>query len=401
MKKIKVVIGANFGDEGKGLMTDYFCNSFPSNEKVLNVRYNGTCQAGHTVVKGDRRHVFSHFGAGSFNENVDTYLSSFFYCNPILFNSEYGELVEKGVLPKVRVAYNSPLVTIYDMLYNRILETSRGVARHGSCGLGLWESVQRRTQGLELKIKDLFIGRDYIHAKLREIRDSYSTKVEKRKVSIPEMGMWEDENVLYAYTEECMQMLNRIVCVEEHQVLLEYDNLVFEGAQGLLLDWDNRAYMPYLTASYTGVKNVCSLLDIVHQRGKKPLDIEVCYMTRSYMTRHGAGMFLTEVKDKRELGIVHTDKTNIYNPWQENLRYGYLEIDDLLARLEKDLEGISKYEVKKAICITHLDVTQGVIKTPSKGVKVDELRDVLPEWGIYTSHSEESKSIENLSWKEV
>ena len=74
-KDIRVVIGANFGDEGKGLMTDYFCSHFPKNEKVLNVRFNGTCQAGHTVVKGKKRHVFSHFGSGSFNENVVTVFS--------------------------------------------------------------------------------------------------------------------------------------------------------------------------------------------------------------------------------------------------------------------------------------------------------------------------------------
>ena len=60
--KIDIVIGANFGDEGKGLMTDYFCSNFDKSEKVLNIRFNGTCQAGHTVVKRDKRHIFSHFG---------------------------------------------------------------------------------------------------------------------------------------------------------------------------------------------------------------------------------------------------------------------------------------------------------------------------------------------------
>ena len=71
MKDVKVVIGANFGSEGKGLMTDYFCDKAPYNRQVLNVRFNGGSQAGHTVVtpEGDK-HVFSHFGAGTFNENV-------------------------------------------------------------------------------------------------------------------------------------------------------------------------------------------------------------------------------------------------------------------------------------------------------------------------------------------
>ena len=132
MKNIKVVIGANFGDEGKGLMTDYFCSNFDKNEKVLNVRFNGTCQAGHTVVKGEKRHIFSHFGAGSFNENVVTFLTSDFYVNPILFNSEYEKLVKLGVKPIVIVDSNAPVITFYDMLYNRVIETSRGKDRHGS-----------------------------------------------------------------------------------------------------------------------------------------------------------------------------------------------------------------------------------------------------------------------------
>lgn len=92
--KIKVVIGSGFGDEGKGLMTDYFCSSFPRDESVLNVRFNGGAQAGHTVVTPyGLRHVFGHFGAGSFLPNVVTYLSSEFLVNPILFRKEYGKLL--------------------------------------------------------------------------------------------------------------------------------------------------------------------------------------------------------------------------------------------------------------------------------------------------------------------
>ena len=78
-KQVKVVIGANFGDEGKGLMADYFCSKLSKNGSVLNIRFNGGAQAGHTVVVPaygkPKRHVFSHFGAGSFVKNTDTYLS--------------------------------------------------------------------------------------------------------------------------------------------------------------------------------------------------------------------------------------------------------------------------------------------------------------------------------------
>ena len=91
MKKAYAVIGANFGDEGKGLMTDLFCRTDSS---VINIRSNGGAQAGHTVCTSDgKRHIFSHIGSGSF-AGADTYLSEFFILNPMLFSREQREFVQ-------------------------------------------------------------------------------------------------------------------------------------------------------------------------------------------------------------------------------------------------------------------------------------------------------------------
>ena len=85
MKKAYAVIGANFGDEGKGLMTDYFCRT---NDNPIDIRINGGAQAGHTVCTPEgERHIFSHIGAGYF-AGADTYLSEFFIANPMLFVKE-------------------------------------------------------------------------------------------------------------------------------------------------------------------------------------------------------------------------------------------------------------------------------------------------------------------------
>ena len=84
-----VVIGANYGDEGKGLMTDFLCRQHSAD---LVVRFNGGAQAGHTVVTPEgERHVFHHIGSGYF-AGVPTYLSKFFVSNPVLFKQEYQEL---------------------------------------------------------------------------------------------------------------------------------------------------------------------------------------------------------------------------------------------------------------------------------------------------------------------
>ena len=90
----RIVIGANFGDEGKGLVTDYLC----SQGAGVVVRFNGGAQAGHTVVTPEgERHVFRHFGSGTFL-GVPTFLSQFFVCNPILFFEERKQLIDLGAL---------------------------------------------------------------------------------------------------------------------------------------------------------------------------------------------------------------------------------------------------------------------------------------------------------------
>ena len=134
---VTAVIGANFGDEGKGLMTDYF-----SDKKTVVVRHNGGAQAGHTVVTPDGiRHVFSHFGSGTL-AGAATFLGPRFIINPLLWKKELGILKKMGFDPKV--FYAGGLVTTpYDMLINEEIERSRGDGRHGSCGVGINETVTR------------------------------------------------------------------------------------------------------------------------------------------------------------------------------------------------------------------------------------------------------------------
>ena len=89
MKDIKIVIGANFGDEGKGKLTDYYTKNA---DNCIVVCSNGGAQRGHTVLKSDgTRHVFHHFGSGTLN-GADTYLPEDFILNPLVFREEWEEL---------------------------------------------------------------------------------------------------------------------------------------------------------------------------------------------------------------------------------------------------------------------------------------------------------------------
>ena len=142
---INVVIGAGFGDEGKGLMTDYFASQAKNNYgSGLVVRFNGGSQAAHTVVTPEgKRHVFGHFGSGTL-VGLPTYLSSFFAVHPILFREELAKLKVLGLTPKVYVDKECIVTTPFDMLINQIAETVRGENRHGSVGFGVNETVDSR-----------------------------------------------------------------------------------------------------------------------------------------------------------------------------------------------------------------------------------------------------------------
>ena len=123
MKTVKIVIGSNYGDCGKGLMTDYFAREAKEqNRSCLVVCHNGGSQKGHTVVSPNGiRHVFHHFGSGNF-EGADTYLSSEYIVNPIIFNKEYAELKRKSAITRCYVDVNCRLNTPFDMLINQIVE---------------------------------------------------------------------------------------------------------------------------------------------------------------------------------------------------------------------------------------------------------------------------------------
>ena len=353
MKNIKVVIGSGFGDEAKGVMTDYFAAIV---ENGIVVRFNGSAQAGHTVTTPEgNRHVFSHIGSGSFN-NLPTFLSSFFVVNPMLFNKEINELRKINVFPKVYVDENCYVTTPYDVMINQIAEIVRGSKKHGSCGVGFNETIERCLYRDEFKLTmaDLY-DEGAVRDKLSVIRDNYM-KIRLKQLGIDNIpkryenliGM---DEILESYICDVLNMLD-IVTATNLNILNQFDSIIFEGAQGLLLD-QNHEYFPNVTRSNTGMKNVA---EIISKAGFQDQNIEIVYVARAYMTRHGAGPFSTELGYKPYAKIV--DLTNVPNPYQDTLRFGLLDLDNLADTIRKDLQNAQglRIEVKLAIsCLDQLD----------------------------------------------
>jgi len=381
MKKIKVVIGSAFGDEGKGLMTDYFCNQKPFIEDALNIRFCGGSQAGHTVVTPDGvRHVFSHFGAGILNNNVATYLNKDFIVNPIIFWKEYNKLIKLGIKPKVYLHPQCKITLPFDMMVNQMIERYRGDNRHGSCGLGINETlVRNKTLNIDNTVSNAHIN-SYMDDFMDTVRAEYSVDRLKelgvKNISLQDMELLNNKTIQRNYIRQFNDMLNYCEIVGD-EILDKFNTLVFEGSQGLLLDKNNKAFFPNLTPSNTGIDNVLTALYYLGTDWDKFNDVEICYITRSYMTRHGAGAFPTECQ-KADIGENLVDLTNHYNEFQGDFRYGYFDKDLFVKTVKKDIDKIKGRKVKYSLAVTHLDETDNIIMDGSKnGLPVEELSSSL------------------------
>jgi adenylosuccinate synthase len=319
------VVGASYGDESKGAICDYLCATKGAD---VVVRYNGSANAGHTVCTPDgKRHVFRHIGSGSF-VGVPTFLSQFFVLNPILFFQELDDLRALGVTPTV-FAHPSCLVTTFaDMLINQRKEAKRGSQRHGSCGVGVHETMQR-SQVPELKITmaDLWNGAN-LDSKLEQICGKWATFRTGSKIDEPAM--------VKAFKKGCQRFAEAIHPLGMGQV----KDPVFEGAQGLLLDQDNKEHWPHVTHSNTGLRNVRILC-----AQAKIAKIVPYYVSRTYLTRHGAGKLPGE-----DPKMKFHDDTNVENPWQGKLRFAPLDYRALSARVLADAG-----EYAPRLVLTHCD----------------------------------------------
>lgn len=327
MKRARVVIGANYGDEGKGLVTDYLCSQGAS----VVVRFNGGAQAGHTVCTPDGlRHVFHHIGSGAFC-GVPTFLSRYFAVNPLMYFRELDELKTKLLEPPLVFADPQCKVTTFaDMIINQRKEDKRGLKRHGSVGLGLHETMQRsQVPSMNVTMADLWnFNRASLEAKLQESCDRWARYRTGTVIDNAE-----------ARIEQFLHGCEMFAASVHPAGIGQCEDPVFEGAQGLLLDQDNKDSWPHVTHSKTGLHNaqiLCRQLGI-----DKP---EVYYVSRTYLTRHGAGPLPGE-----DPAMSYNDNTNMVHPYQGYLRFAPLDLVEMLRRCCKD-HGDNEFKLVATHC---------------------------------------------------
>lgn len=360
MKDVKIVIGANYGDEGKGLLTRYFAKQV--NNPII-IFHNGSAQRGHTVDYNPQfRHVYHHFGCGT-ADGVPTFFADSFWIHPMEFVREYCELAKDGIYPITYCDPYAPVVTPFDMLVDHATEAwiayERGEREYGSCGLGTWCAIEGRGYKNVFKIKDYHEALtleniDLLHYMLEQSWNECCAQLIARKVDVdclPEYkdyftpNSWKKKNLISHFIDDLCFFISKTQFMTFDQVYNRF-NMIFEGAQGLGLDMNVDS--DWHTTSNTGLTNPMNFL-----KNYNDFKAEVCYVTRSYATRHGLGEMENETI-KKEINADMFDKTNVHNEFQGSLRYGYPEDKDMISRVNKDFNiAIGDARFNKSIAVTH------------------------------------------------
>lgn len=319
MTRHHVVIDLGFGDAGKGATVDWLTSryAFPNakDRPKLVVRFNGGAQAGHNVQNSGKygwKHTFSQFGSGYYH-GLETLLSRFMLVDPLAMIKESEHLKTQSVvdpLTTILVDRNARLVTPFHAAANKARERQRGDDRHGSCGMGIGETMAFSIENPSDTpyISDIQDPRT-LRRKLWTLHDYY-------KDLVPTSEMPPIDPLMQVYRE----WANVVRLVDERwlPMMLPHYRTVFEGAQGVLLDQDH-GFHPYTTWSKTTPDNALELLREADQEG----EAEIVGVTRTYSTRHGAGPFPAE-----DAGMTARlpDEVNVTGEWQGNFRVGPLDI---------------------------------------------------------------------------
>ena len=355
MPTTKLVMGLGFGDEGKGKTVSYLA-SLGSPDKLI-IRFHGGHQAGHTVQFGDKHHVFSSYGSGTL-QGMHSYISRFCTVYPFALLNEWTDLMK---LVNPIVIWIDPLCQIttpFDVSVNQRIEA---VNQHGSCGVGFGTTIGRSEQHFNLFAQDLFYP-SVLRGKLDNIMMYYRSNAQ------PD---WESKKQEFLNDVECM--LSKVIISPPQ--FKSYNEIIFEGAQGILLD-QQFGFFPNVTRSYCTSRNALKLI--------KEFELNapyIYYVHRMYQTRHGVGFMTNEGLAPT---LINNEKeTNVRNSWQGKFRKGMLDVDLMRYALACDSHFHSNAATLVLTCAdqvgkTFPGTTRGKVMEYTPRSLFDELQDTNP-----------------------
>lgn len=352
MSKHHIVVGLGFGDEGKGTTVEHLVKT--RGAKAV-IRFNGGQQAGHNIVTSDgKHHTFSQFGAATLL-NIPTYVSKHCTFDPLMMYSEAGHLHKlTGDNPygAHAISEHALLTTPYHIQANKLREEQRGNYQHGTVGVGFGETVRFALEHPEkaLRAHDL-LSPVTLYSKLKFLAE----ELKREGFDVAKKVEPKEMTGLIGQFSMPIRLIDDSVITE----VLNDSSVVFEGAQGFLLD-ENYGFHPNTTWSSTTPHNA---LELLSEAGET--DYSVVGVTRSYHTRHGNGPFPSEDTFSGAPEELHNSSKGM----QGKFRVGALDVP----LLEYALDVVNPDE----LMVTHADI----LSPAALGGALDRsLIDGIPLW---------------------
>ena len=337
-----VLLGAQWGDEGKGKATDLL-----GDRVDYVVRYQGGNNAGHTVVIGDQKYALHLLPSGILSSNCVPVIGNGVVIDPAVLLEEIKGLNERGIdTSKLTISLNAHLITPYHRTIDKVTERFLGKAKIGTTGRGIGPAYADKINRIGIRVQDLFdpsILRQKLEAALRDKNQVLVKVFNRNNINVDDVlaEYLNYAEILRPYVADTALLLNK--ALEEGKTVL------LEGSQGTLLDVDHGTY-PYVTSSNPTSGGACTGSGI----GPTKID-RVIGILNAYTTRVGSGPFPTELFDEdgealRRIGGEVGVTTG------RNRRCGWF--DAPIARYATRVNGLTDF------FLTKLDVLTGWEKIP-------------------------------------
>lgn len=339
MARNVVVVGTQWGDEGKGKLVDWLTDRAHGV-----VRFQGGHNAGHTLVIGGKKTVLSLIPAGILRDHVECFIGNGVVLSPSALLKEIDMLEDSGVSvsARLRISDACPLILPYHVAIDHARERSKGDAKIGTTGRGIGPAYEDKVARRAIRLQDLSNPARF-EVKLREVMDYHNFVLTQYfKAEAVDVNATLDEALRLG---ERIRPMVADVSRRLYEANREGKSLLFEGAQGTLLDIDHGTY-PYVTSSN------CIAGAASPGCGVGPQQLHyVLGITKAYTTRVGSGPFPTELDD--EVGQRLATRGHEFGAVTGRpRRTGWFDAAALKRSIQ--INGVS------GLCVTKLDVMDGV-----------------------------------------
>ncbi|OED35823.1 adenylosuccinate synthase [PVC group bacterium (ex Bugula neritina AB1)] len=391
--KNTVLIGAQWGDEGKGKIVDVLSESYDGV-----VRFQGGHNAGHTVVIEDQKFVLHLIPSGILRKDQECLIGNGVVIDPKCFLDEVDYLSEKGieVAGRLWVSLQAHVIFPYHTSLDKSQESEKGSEKIGTTGRGIGPCYLDKYARQGIRVGDL-LEKEFIEQKFKAILEKKNSDMKAQKQIGFDVQQVFDEYCAYA---ERLKPYAIDVSLRLHEMLSQKKKILFEGAQGSFLDIDFGTY-PYVTSSSPVSGGACS------GTGVGPCEIdEVLGIMKVYVTRVGEGPFPTEFDEETSLLIRQKGKEFGATTGRDR-RCGWFDM--VMAKYAVRVNGMTSLALTKLDVLDDMDVIKVCVGYSYKGEVlknfpsqrhvlqgVEPVYDELPGW---KSSTKNARSFEELPQK--